>query len=52
VLCAVGIGESVGAAQRRAYDAASKVTWEGAFCRTDIGYRAVQRERTQRSPSR
>ncbi len=44
VLCAVGIGDTVGAAQRRAYDAASKVTWDGAFCRKDIGYRAVARE--------
>jgi phosphoribosylamine--glycine ligase len=45
VLCAVGIGDTVGAAQRRAYDAASKITWGGAFCRKDIGYRAVERER-------
>jgi phosphoribosylamine--glycine ligase len=45
VLCAVGIGDTVGAAQRRAYDAVSKVSWDGAFCRKDIGYRAVARER-------
>jgi phosphoribosylamine--glycine ligase len=44
VLCAVGIGDSVATAQGRAYDAASKVTWDGAFCRKDIGYRAVARE--------
>jgi phosphoribosylamine--glycine ligase len=50
VLCAVGIGETVGAAQRRAYDAVAKVSWDGAFWRKDIGYRAVQRE-TERSPT-
>jgi phosphoribosylamine--glycine ligase len=44
VLCAVGIGDSVGAAQRRAYDAVAKVSWDGAFWRKDIGYRAVERE--------
>jgi len=52
VLCAVGIGATVGAAQRRAYDAVAKVTWDGAFWRTDIGYRAVQRERARQSAPR
>jgi len=47
VLCAVGIGETVGLAQRRAYDAVAKVTWDGAFWRRDIGYRAVQREQAR-----
>ncbi len=51
VLCAVGIGTTVGAAQRRAYDAVSKVGWDGAFYRNDIGYRAVERE-AARSASR
>ncbi len=44
VLCAVGIGTTVGAARQRAYDAVSKVSWDGAFYRKDIGYRAVERE--------
>jgi phosphoribosylamine---glycine ligase len=48
VLCAVGIGGSVGAAQSRAYDAVAKVTWDGAFCRKDIGYRAIAREQAAR----
>ena len=48
VLCAVGIGDTVGAAQRRAYDAVAKVGWDGAFCRQDIGYRAVAREQAGR----
>ena len=36
---------------RRAYDAVSKVGWDGAFYRNDIGYRAVERE-AARSASR
>ncbi len=41
VLCAVGIGDTVGAAQRRAYDAVSKVGWDGAFSRN--GHRLPRR---------
>jgi phosphoribosylamine--glycine ligase len=52
VLCAVGIGATVGAAQRRAYDAVAQVTWDGAFWRKDIGYRAVQREQARRPSNR
>lgn len=44
VLCAVGLGDSVRKARETAYAAVSKVSWDGAFWRTDIGYRAVQRE--------
>jgi phosphoribosylamine--glycine ligase len=44
VLCAVALGTSVRAARETAYAAVSKVSWDGAFWRTDIGYRAVQRE--------
>jgi len=44
VLCAVGRGDSVRKARATAYAAVSKVSWDGAFWRTDIGYRAVQRE--------
>jgi phosphoribosylamine--glycine ligase len=52
VLCAVGIGETVSAAQRRAYDAVAKVSFDGAFWRKDIGYRAVRREQAQHSSAR
>jgi len=45
VLCAVAIGDTVAAAQQRAYEAAGKISWDGAFYRKDIAYRAVQRER-------
>jgi phosphoribosylamine--glycine ligase len=48
VLCAVGRGKSVAAARAKAYDAVDRVTWDGAFWRTDIGYRAVAREEAAR----
>jgi phosphoribosylamine--glycine ligase len=44
VLCAVALGDDVRAAREVAYEAVGKVHWDGAFWRTDIGYRAVQRE--------
>jgi phosphoribosylamine--glycine ligase len=47
VLCVVARGHSVAAAQQRAYAAVEKITWDGAFFRKDIGYRAVQRERNR-----
>ena len=47
VLCAVALGKGVTEAQRRAYQLAAEVTFEGAFCRSDIGYRAVAREKAK-----
>jgi phosphoribosylamine--glycine ligase len=44
VLCAVALGASVGEARDQAYRAVEKISWEGAFWRSDIGYRAVRRE--------
>jgi phosphoribosylamine--glycine ligase len=44
VLCAVALGDTVGAARDKAYRAVGQVSWEGAFWRKDIGYRAVRRE--------
>jgi len=46
VLCVVGLGENVTVAQKVAYDSVSKVSWDGAFYRSDIAYRAVDRERS------
>jgi phosphoribosylamine---glycine ligase len=43
VLCAVGLGADVAAAQREAYALAGSVHWPGAHYRRDIGFRAVQR---------
>ena len=45
VLCAVGLGASVAAAQRQAYALADTVRWPGVQYRRDIGYRAVEREK-------
>ena len=45
VLCAVGLGDTVSAAQKHAYTLAKKIRWEGMFYRNDIGYRAIDRER-------
>lgn len=44
VLCATALGNSVSEAQTQAYELVKLVSWEGMFCRSDIGYRAVARE--------
>ena len=49
VLCATALGETVAEAQRRAYQLAEPVQWEGVYYRTDIGYRAIAREQAGRS---
>src|SRR5262249_19840924 len=41
------LGETVGEAQARAYAAVDRVRWPDGFCRRDIGFRAVARERTK-----
>ena len=45
VLCAVGLGATVGVAQRQAYTIAQVIDWQGMQYRRDIGYRAIDRER-------
>ncbi|MEO6154438.1 MAG: phosphoribosylglycinamide synthetase C domain-containing protein, partial [Thermomonas sp.] len=45
VLCVCALGDDVGDAQQRAYSAMSSIHWDGEFHRTDIGWRAIQRER-------
>jgi phosphoribosylamine--glycine ligase len=49
VLCAVGLGDSVLAAQRQAYDLVSVVRWPGMQYRRDIGHRAIEREQSDAS---
>ncbi len=44
VLCAVGLGSTVSAAQTAAYRLVDQISWEGMQCRRDIGYRAIARE--------
>jgi phosphoribosylamine--glycine ligase len=45
VLVVTALGETVAAAQDRAYRAVDAIEWPGGFCRRDIGWRAVARER-------
>lgn len=44
VLCAVGLGATVGEAQRAAYALVGEISFTGMQCRRDIGYRAIARE--------
>jgi phosphoribosylamine--glycine ligase len=44
VLCAVGLGHSVAAAQAQAYDLVHAIHWNLVQYRRDIGYRAIARE--------
>jgi phosphoribosylamine--glycine ligase len=41
VLCAVGLGQGVAAAQRAAYALVDRIRWDGMQCRRDIGWRAL-----------
>jgi phosphoribosylamine---glycine ligase len=43
VLCVTVLGESVKAAQQRAYELADRIQFDGAQFRRDIGWRALKR---------
>ena len=45
VLCVTALGNTVAEAQQRAYAIMKDIHWEGSFSRSDIGYRAIARER-------
>ncbi|HEX3501787.1 MAG TPA: phosphoribosylamine--glycine ligase [Xanthobacteraceae bacterium] len=45
VLNVSAIGATVREAQARAYEAVSRIHWPDGFCRHDIGWRAVEREK-------
>jgi len=45
VLCVVALGDTTAEAQQAAYDLVRQIHWPDAYYRTDIGYRAVARER-------
>lgn len=45
VLNVTATGNTVTQAQARAYQAVGKIDWDGGFCRSDIGWRAVAREK-------
>ncbi|EHD23502.1 MULTISPECIES: phosphoribosylamine--glycine ligase [Brenneria] len=44
VLCVTALGNTVAEAQKRAYELAADIQWQGCFYRQDIGYRAIERE--------
>jgi phosphoribosylamine--glycine ligase len=45
VLNVSALGQTVGEAQARAYAAIARIHWPEGFCRHDIGWRAIARER-------
>jgi len=46
VLCVTALGANVAEAQHLAYQAVDRIQWTDAFCRRDIGHRAIARERS------
>jgi len=47
VLCAVALGNSVTEAQQRAYQLVDKISWNNVYYRSDIGHRAIAREKAR-----
>ncbi|MDH5831141.1 phosphoribosylamine--glycine ligase [Luteimonas sp. M1R5S18] len=45
VLCVTALGDTVADAQRAAYAGVDRIHWANAFHRSDIGWRAIARER-------
>jgi phosphoribosylamine--glycine ligase len=45
VLCVCALGATAGEAQSLAYERVRGISWDNAYCRSDIGYRAVEREK-------
>lgn len=45
VVCVVSLGDTVTEAQRKAYQAVEKISWDKVYYRTDIGHRAIAREK-------
>ena len=43
VLCVTALGKTVSQAQKSAYQAVSKINWDGMFYRKDIGHHAINR---------
>lgn len=44
VLCVTALGDSVSAARTLAYERVGGIAWKDAYYRTDIGFRAINRE--------
>lgn len=49
VLNVTAMGATVGEAQQKAYEAVDRIDWPQGFCRRDIGWRAVAREKAGNS---
>jgi phosphoribosylamine--glycine ligase len=49
VLNVTARGRTVAEAQARAYAAIDRIDWPGGFCRRDIGWRAIARERQEKA---
>ena len=47
VLNVTALGASVTEARDKAYAAVDRIDWPGGFCRRDIGWRAVEREKSE-----
>ena len=47
VLCVTALADSTYEAQEIAYTAVGRIRWDGVYYRTDIGYRAINRESTK-----
>jgi phosphoribosylamine--glycine ligase len=47
VLNVCATGKTIVEAQQRAYQAVDRIHWPEGFCRRDIGWQAVERERQQ-----
>lgn len=45
VLCVTALGENVTEAQKRAYEGVELINWDKVYYRTDIGHRAIAREK-------
>ena len=47
VLNVTALGKTVTEARDRAYEAVDRIDWPQGFCRRDIGWRAVEREKAR-----
>lgn len=45
VLCVCALGDTISRAQQQAYSCVAKIHWPDMYYRTDIGYRAIAREK-------
>ena len=45
VLCVTALGDTVEEAQQKAYNGVNKIRWNNRYFRTDIGHRAITREK-------